>query len=353
MTGKGKGNRNGGRPLSDATLTVGIKQGAGATVPVAFGAPPTAGRQKGPPGQARKRQNRRKMRQGRNPGLNLAVWDAFAEPHLALPRAVAPYTVIRTTAVWGADAEMTADQRRFVLLGPMMDVSRDGGQWMNGFAIGPKVAMSDPMNTANGASLYTFASMNSESWKAASITPAAFTIQVLNPDALQETNGMLYMGRCKQKLNLGERDLTKSFKSLADELVAYSNPRMCSAGKLALRGVQCDGVPNNMSEIAKFTSINQRVDSQYNISPTNVWHHEGFNPIFIYNPNAVKIQILVCCEWRVRFDPSNPAYASCRMRKPTSDASWASHLERAVSMGSGVVDIVENVARLGRAVGYI
>lgn len=266
---------------------------------------------------------------------------------MTLPRAVAPYTVIRTTAIWNPTDE---DQRRFNLFGPVMGVARDAGQWTNLYSFGPTGPMTSLLSTTNGATCQGFKSMSTNAWSAASITPAAFSIQIMNPEALQTSAGMVYIGRCKNKVALAEGDLSTAWQDVADNLVSYSNPRLCSAGKLALRGVQVDAVPNNMSELSKFTTKSSlSIPQTLTLTPTNTIHGEGFNPIFVYNPNAIDLQILVCCEWRVRFDPSNPAYSACKMQKPTSDAEWYSNMASAVSIGSGVVDIVERVAQMGRA----
>jgi len=195
--------------------------------------------------------------------------------------------------------------------------------------------------------------MGGAAWKAASVVPAAFSIQIMNSEAIQGSHGMVYIGRCKNKVNLSEGDNSTSFQDLCDNLVSYSNPRMCSAGKLALRGVHVDAVPNNMNALAKFATLHQEFETTGKPTTASPEHQEGFNPIFIYNPNAVDLQVLVCCEWRVRFDPSNPAYAACRMHTPSTDRDWADSLKQAAAMGNGAVDIVETVARLGRAVGAI
>lgn len=336
-----------GKKTGDAVVTVGVKQGAGSTVPVAFGPPPPPSWKK--QGQRGKKRRGKAGKQQRN-GTNMSHWDAFAPQHLSLPRAVAPYTVIRTTAIWNP---LTDNQRRFALFGPSISASNDAGQWSSYFALGANVPMTGLRSATDGVTQYAFASMLSDSWKAASVTPSAFSIQVLNPEALQTSTGMVYIGRCKNKVNMSEGDNSTSFQELADNLVSYSNPRMCSAGKLALRGVQVDAVPNNMSELAKFTTLGQGSSGNTTLSSTNTIHQEGFNPIFLYNPNAVDLQVLVCCEWRVRFDPSNPAYAACRMHKPSTDSNWSANLEKAVAAGSGVMDIVEKVARVGRAAGYL
>jgi len=341
------GPRN-AKGLSDSVLTVGIKQGSGATVPVAFGASSSTPQCSRPKPPKRRKPKARKKQGGA--GVSLNHWDAFAPQHLALPRAVAPYTVIRTTAVWSPSTE---DQRKLVLFCPSIDTGADAGQWTSSYAFGTNTPLTSLRNATNGIRRYCFSSMTTSSWQAASVVPAAFSIQVLNPEALQSSAGMVYLGRCKNKVHMSEGHNSESFQTLADNLVAFSNPRMCSAGKLALRGVQIDGVPNNMSELARFTSLSQVSDANFTLNSNNGLHQEGFNPIFLYNPGSVDLQVLVCCEWRVRFDPSNPAYAACRMHKPSSENDWASNIEKAVSMGSGVVDIVERVARQGRALGYL
>jgi len=337
------------RAIKDTTLTVGIKQGTGAVTNAPFGG---GGQHRPKGGQRSFKRGSRKGRGGggRRRGSNLACWNAFAEPHLALPRAVAPYTIIRTTAIWNPS---TSDQRRLALFGPVMNAAHDAtyaaGQWASTYCIGSNAPLSTLRNTLNSAYQYSFGSLSSGAWQAASVTPAAFSIQIMNKESLQNASGMVYIGRCKNKVHLAEGDNSSSYQELADDLVSYSNPRICSAGKLALRGVHVDAVPNNMSELANFTSLDQATDTAFTLNTTASKHQEGFNPIFIYNPDAVELQVLVCCEWRVRFDPSNPAYAACRMHKPSTDASWAEHMQHAVALGNGVADIVEVVARAGNA----
>jgi len=333
------------RAIKDTTLTVGIKQGTGAVPSAPFGG---GGPHKPRGGQRSSKRGSRKGRGGGGfrRGSNLSCWNAFAEPHLSLPRAVAPYTIIRTTAIWNPS---TADQRRLALFGPVMHVGSDAGQWSNHYCINTNAPLGTLRSATNSAYMYSFGSMVSSSWEAASVVPAAFSVQILNKESLQNASGMVYIGRCKNKVHLAEGDNSTSYQDLADNLVSYSNPRMCSAGKLALRGVHVDAVPNNMSELAKFTTLKQAGSGQLTIDSTDSTHQEGFNPIFIYNPDAVELQVLVCCEWRVRFDPSNPAYAACRLHKPSTDKSWAEHMQHAVALGNGVADIVEVVARTGNA----
>ena len=325
--------------VPETVLLTGIKQGTGATVTVPFGTTP-------------KKSGRRRAR-GLGPrrmGGSLKCWDAFHPSHLPLPRAVAPYTVIRTTSIFSSTDN---DPRRLTLFGPVDSLMGPNGEaWTNGYAIGANGVLSNPMNHSaplGGAVLSKFGSMSEDSWKAASVTPSAFSIQVMNPSPLQDTHGNVYIGRCLNKVNVAERDLTKTWQDLADELVSYSNPRICSAAKLALRGVQVDAVPNNMNRLADFTTLKSIPGGQYTVSPSNQHRTDGFNPIFVYNPDAVPIQILVCCEWRVRFDPSNPAYSACTAHPPSSDRTWWNTMQDTVALGSGALDIATRFAALGRA----
>lgn len=323
--------------MSETLRLTGIKQGAGKSVKIAFGSKNGGSRKVRK--QLKRKPNRRVLGK-----YQLACWDAFHTSHLALPRAVAPYTVIRTTKIY---EPATTDRRVLSLFGPSIRTTYDAGQWTSDFVVSTNKPMTDTMSVADGIYRGAFEAMSSGSWSAASITPAAFSVQVMNPQALQSTSGMVYIGRCKNKVNMSEGDLTQTFQELADNLVSYSNPRLCAAGKLALRGVQIDAVPNNMSELAKFTTIDSRPSGVEQLTSSNPRHQEGFNPIFVYNPDGVPLQYLVCCEWRVRFDPSNPAYAACESHKPTTDTKWWEHMEHAVRLGNGVIDIVERVAATG------
>lgn len=335
MSRRGRNTRRG---TPDAVLLTGIKQGTGKTVTVPFGSAPKQN------GNRRRRRGLALPRMGGAP----KCWDAFDPCHLALPRAVAPYTVVRTTAIFSSTE---ADPQRLTLFGPI-DAFGDGF-WTNAYALGANGVLSNPMNHAlplGGCNSSVFSTMTGPSWTAASVTPAAFSIQVMNPQALQTTHGNVFIGRCLNKVNLMDRDVTSTWQSLADELVSYSNPRICSAAKLAMRGVQVDAVPNNMSRLADFTTLSSFAAATYPVGPTNLTRQDGFNPIFVYNPDGVPLQILVCCEWRVRFDPSNPAYAASSPHPPSSDRTWWNTIQDSLAIGSGALDIATKVAAFGRAV---
>lgn len=341
MARRGRNSRRGpsAAGVPETVLLTGIKQGTGAAVTVPFGNGP-------------KKSGRRRARgTPRRTGGTLKCWDAFHPCHLPLPRAVAPYTVIRTTSIFSSTE---SDPRRLTLFGPIDSSAADsnGESWTNGYAIGASGVLSNPMNHSaplGGTVLSSFASMSGGSWAAASLTPAAFSIQIMNPSPLQETHGNVYIGRCLNKVCVSRRDLTMPWQDLADELVSYSNPRICSAAKLALRGVQVDAVPSNMNRLSDFTTLRTVNGGTFTLTANYPHRHDGFNPIFVYNPDAVPIQILVCCEWRVRFDPSNPAYAACTPHPPSSDKTWWNTMQETIALGSGAMDIATKAAALGRA----
>lgn len=263
--------------------------------------------------------------------------DAFHHAHLPLPRAVGPYTVVRTTQV-------ITSNKPLVILGPFYD--RAEGRWSD-IAAAAFNNLANTVGAVNNVSLSKFAAISGNaSWTGAQVTPAAYSVQIMNPNALQTTSGIVYIGRIRTALKLSE-DRATAVSKLADLLVSYNNPRLCSAAKLAFRGVQVDAVPFNMSELANFTVPDDPTFTQYGANSPNPY---GFAPIFVYNPNLINLQFLVCAEWRVRFDPSNPAQATHVHHPPASESAWAQAQHFAESIGNGVVDIADRIANTGQAV---
>lgn len=76
---------------------------------------------------------------------------------------------------------------------------------------------------------------------------------------------------------------------------------------------------------------------------------DGFGPLFCFNPSGVTLDYLVTCEWRVRFDPANPAQATHTHHPAAPDRTWSNLLKNMEAEGNGVKDIVEMVADVGNA----
>jgi len=142
---------------------------------------------------------------------------------------------------------------------------------------------------------------------------------------------------------------TNTYTALGDHFVSFMNPRLLSAGKLALRGVQIDSYPLNMSEVSTFAQVHHQVDTttDYDDAMPNAL---GWAPIMVYNPDAVALEYLITMECRVRFSVFNAASASLRHHGYTPDSVWNRMLQDATSMGNAVKDIADIVANTGMAV---
>jgi len=306
------GMQRGGKS-SDAAALRGIKQGVGRAVARPFG-----GSYSG--------------------GYHPCHHDAFHMAHLPLPRPTGPYSVVRTT-------EQVTTSYDFNIFGPMFD--RSAGVWSSSLGVGAVESSRKPADSGN-TYVWHFKQLAESTWNGAQVVPSAFSIQIMNPQAIQTTSGILYLGRIRTSVKLTE-NLQTVYRDLASSIISYNNPRLCSAAKMAFRGVQVDLVPFNMSELSNFTKLETSSDSTVTIDG-NSSDFIGFAPMFIWNPSKIPIQLLICCEWRTRFDPSNPAQATHVQHPHAPESLWAQAMHGAEAIGNGVVDIAERVANTGNAI---
>jgi hypothetical protein len=182
------------------------------------------------------------------------------------------------------------------------------------------------------------------------VVPSACSVQVMNGNALQQTSGMLYIGKLKVQPTYAG-DAVDTAATIANNFVSFMAPRLCAAAKLALRGVHVDAHPLNMNRLSDFTQIYRGFDGSSGTPDTNVWPDNlsptGFTPIVIYNPDKVDLNLLVCHEYRTRFELFNPACASHKYHAPSSDWTWADMTKKATELGAGVLDIADIVAKSG------
>jgi len=323
--------------IKDATLLRGIKQGVGMVVRRPFG-------------QARARRRRTAFR-GRNISRRAALC-ALTNAHLPLPRAVGGYTIVKTTSV----IDTNSTTMIFGLLKGAR-LSHPDTAWYNTVAVSAGTSVDTPVGASNNAKFYLNTAATANGFNAARAVPAAFTVQVMCPTNLQSADGIVYIGRAKQVLELmGDG---RTWATVFDQLVSYSAPRLCSVGKLALRGVKVDAVPCNMSQLSDFCPVGVLSEPTSGLwtwndgtadTPGVDAQLEGFAPIFVYNKNRADLQYLVTVEWRVRFDPANPAYASHSYHPVASDSCWSETIKAMETEGHGVVDIAEGIADFGDAV---
>lgn len=303
--------RRGGR--GDAAALRGIKQGVGKSVAQAFGATSST-------------------------RFHPCHHDAFHHFHLPLPRATGPYTVVRTT-------QYQEFGENLMFVGPFFDKAFANGMWTDISCL-EVVDETKPLSTTGNIRVHPFTMIRGNgSWTGAQVVPSAFSVQVMNPEALQTSKGIVYIGRVRTAQRLSDVRGTTG-KAVANQLISYNNPRLCAAAKLAFRGVQVDCVPFNMSELANFTSVSS---PSFSALAAGTADPLGFAPVFIYNPNKIDLQLLICCEWRVRFDPSNPAQATHNLHHPAPESVWAQAQHYAEAIGNGVVDIADRVANTGNA----
>lgn len=311
------------RKIPDSQQLAGIKQGVGRSVVRAFG------------GVVARRGRRRAGKRGM--GYHPCAHDAFHMAHLPLPRPTGPYTVIRTTQLITSDAPL-------MILGPTWDSGKS--EWTNLMCYGV-LDQDKNLGDANNLYQYTFQNMKNASWDACQVCPSAFSVQLMNPNALQSTNGIVYGGRLRTSWKITDH-AGDTGRTVANQFISYNMPRLLAAAKLAFRGTQTDGVPFNMSRLADFTQLHT-TDPGSTAVGSGTWDYTGFNPQFYYNPNKINLQFLVCCEWRVRFDPSNPAQASHVQHTHANESIWMRALHAAEAAGNGVVDIADKVAQTGNA----
>lgn len=326
MPGRKKQNGNGFRRRNNRARRTprfrGIVQGVGTSVPKPFG--------------------------GSGCGPLFAYLDATHSAHLALPRATGPYTPIRVTKLWSSS-------HTFTEICPELFHGGEYESPPNHQAWSSIIARSGTDGNAaiNGAgNCLIFNLPLGGLGTSATLVPAAVSLQLMNPEALQTTNGIVYVGRSSAQYKLcGD---TRTWNTLGGEFVAYMAPRLCAAAKLAMRGLKVDSYPLNMSEAADFcpfivasNSDNHQTWDTMGGTAATIGEPSAFAPIVVFNPNAINLQYLVTVEYRIRFDPSNPAAASHIVHKPASELTWSKVIENAVALGHGAVDIAETISKVG------
>lgn len=291
-----------------------LAQNTGASVPKAFGAGKTA--------------------------HTLCCWDAKLPHHLPLPRAVGPYTVIRTT-------RRVLSSKAMNVIGTFMVGAPGGSLNWSSFCFAGDADQTLPINDPTGSGNAIFLSLPINSLgDAATVCPSAVSVQIMNPQALQTSKGIVYAGVMNTQAAIAGR--ADTWSAYGDKFVQFQTPRLMSAGKLALRGVQIDSYPLNMTEVSNFTPLVKQGDAQ-GVYTAGVAEPRGWAPIIIYNGGAggadgLELELLITVEWRVRFDLDNPAAASHSHHPVATDSLWDSLMKRATALGHGVKDMAELAA---------
>lgn len=267
-----------------------------------------------------------------------SYWDAMHPSHLPLPRSVGPYTVIRTTKLISTSAKM-------IIFSPSLN--NDGG-WNASCAVSA-VTPSVAINAANNSYLHSVPFPGSAvTGSGLTAVPAALSVQLMNPNALQTTSGIVAGAVAHTQMEFEGR--METWNDMCQHFVSYMRPRLMAAGKLALRGVQANAYPLNMAALANFEHVLSKSDGPFTWGGASGYYPAGLSPIVVMNENEIELRYLVTIEWRVRFDMANPAVASHQHYPVTSDSFWDAMVRRAVSLGNGIKDISDTVASVGQGV---
>jgi hypothetical protein len=283
---------------------------------------------------------------GSRVGSDLRCWDAKMPMHLPLPRAVGPYLVVRTTR-----RLLTSAQCNIFGTFQQKAANSNNTQWCTVCGVHDMNA-NLAINAANNTFQFTMPMTGLGS--ACTLVPAALSVQIMNPGAIGVTSGIVYAGVMPTQAALAGR--LDKWNEYFDKFVEYQTPRLMSAGKLALKGVQINSYPLNMSALSDFTTISQEDSDIVTWNETNEKSLEpkGMAPILVYNTGAtlgLELEYLVTTEWRVRFDLDNPASSAHVHHPVSSDQTWSRLMAKATSMGNGVIDIADTVANVGQSLG--
>lgn len=258
-----------------------------------------------------------------NPRAGLS---ALNPRHLALPRSVGPYTVIRTTTQFGSDA-------RGVLVGAFRDFldGQSRETWGTTVAIAPvnhNLAISALSNTRKNF-------MPGRAGLAeATLVPAAITLQLMNSEALQTTSGTVYVGRAHTQLDWGGS--SSNWTEKLNEYVSFARPTLITAADLAMRSVTVDAAPINMAALSDFRPLEDEGGDTFTWGSTSKLHPQGFGPIVVYNKDGLSLQYLITVEWRVRFGFGNVAAGTHSLHTPATDHQWSQAQGAMAKEGSGV-----------------
>lgn len=273
-------------------------------------------------------------------GHTLACWDAKHPHHLPLPRAVGPYTVIRATKRVQINSAANV-----IGTFQVSDGSHREGEWAHLCMISDVAAGAAISGTNNTqATSLPLTSLGA----AVTMVPSALSVQIMCPTALQTASGIVYAGVMNTQAKIAGR--TDTWTDYMDKFVQFQSPRLLAASKLALRGVQINSYPLNMTEVSKFEKTNYTGGGVFTLSE-NTYQPAGWAPIIIYNPDGATLELLITVEYRVRFDLDNPASASHAHHPVAPDSTWDKLVRQASALGHGVMDIADVVANTGMAIG--
>jgi len=277
-----------------------------------------------------------------NPSMLAKCLDARVPRTLGLPRAVAPYTVIRTT-------KMHRSTSSVLVFGTFMHEQVAGAHWRNWCGI---EAVDSTLGIDADDNTKSITMEMSNIGYGACLVPAAITVQVMCPKPLQLAGGLYAMCRVNQNLDIGGSPRT--YDNVRDTIISYFSPRMLTGGKLALRGVKCSAAPMDMGEYSDFCPLETTAADHVFKWTSGTARPAALTPIvFVRDAESTDeaMSFMITVEWRVRFDPQNPAAASHTHHDILSDGAWNQVQKTMAMAGHGVEELAQDATEAG-AMGY-
>jgi hypothetical protein len=273
---------------------------------------------------------------GNTRSVNMSVWNAISPSHLALPMAVGPYCVVRFTRRFNTNAKV-------IVFGTYR--GQQAGNWRSTVAVS-SVTNNTAINAANNAFAWNLVpDFSGET----TMAPSALTVQCTNPNALQTTSGIVYAGVMKSQAALAGN--TTTWDNFSVQFVQTQSARVISAGRLAVRGVTASSYPIHVTPIQDFVQMTVTNDSAFTWDSSNI-QPVGFAPIVFINTQSggtpdLPLEYMVTLEYRVRYDLLLSASSAHTYHQPVSHSLWASLMQKAVSLGHGIMDIGDAVSDAG------
>lgn len=270
---------------------------------------------------------------------------AHRQHALGLMQPTAPYTYLRHTVIFSTNANV-------LLFGTYATETSSGTAWT------PVVCLSDvnsgnPINGTLNTTLHKFANFNGLG-TGAEVVPAAFSVRVINPNALQVTSGTLTASRLQGGGSYGNS--TSTWIDAATTSFGNCAPMIISGSQLAMSPKQCHALPADFTEMARFDRVLSSTDaglpSPFTWNSTAL-HPAGFAPILVRNditPSGSttysNLTYEVTVKWRVRVSPENP-FSSTHVYQPVSSAStWQDAVATASSVANGFETVLAIAERI-------
>jgi hypothetical protein len=256
--------------------------------------------------------------------------------HLALPTAVGPYCVVRFTRRFNTN-------HKVLVFGTYR--SQGAGPWRSAVCVS-SIVPANAINAANNAFTWNLApDFSGET----TVCPSAFTVQCINPNALQTTSGIVYAGIMKSQAALAGN--TTTWDTFSVQFVQTQAARMMSAGKMAVKGVCANSYPIHMTPLHDFAQFTTQTDTAFTWDSTNI-QPVGFAPIVFVNTQSggtpdLPLEYMATVEYRVRYDLLLSASSAHTYHEPSNNSLWSSLMQKAVSLGHGIIDIGDFVSDAG------